>query len=143
MLRGVDAPSAGITPQRPASRTHLIGTNQSSLIDTLTGDKIRFDFEVKPGYLGLSLETQSGKLLVSRISPGGPVAAIDEIQVGDELLGLGEGRSGELSDMTGRDVGEALGCMQGPAGTYVRLRLLPRGQFSDANARTYEVKRFP
>lgn len=136
-----DSSPFGIAYSKNGERIHLIGTNQISLIDTLTGDNIRFDVDVKPGYLGLSLEKQSGKLLISRISPGGPVAAINEIAVGDELLGLGEGQSGELSDMTGRDVAVAIGRMQGPAGTYVRLRLLPRGRFSDTNAKTYVVRR--
>ena len=131
----------GISYSKNGERIHLIGTNQSQLVDTLTGEKIDFDFDVKPGYLGLSLEKQSGKLLVSRISPGGPVAAIDEIAVGDELLGLRDGRSGELLDMTGRDVAEAIRYMQGPAGTYLQLRILPRGQFNDSNAKTYVVRR--
>ena len=32
---------------------HFIGTNQSLLIDTLTGDKVRFNSAVTPGYVGL------------------------------------------------------------------------------------------
>ena len=43
--------------------------------------------------------------------------------------------------MTGRDVAEAIRYMQGPAGTYLQLRILPRGQFNDANAKTYVVRR--
>ena len=66
----------GISYSKNGERIHLIGTNQSQLVDTLTGEKTDFDFDVKPGYLGLSLEKQSGKLLISRISPGGPVSLL-------------------------------------------------------------------
>ena len=131
----------GISYSKSGERIYMIDNNQSLLLDTLTGEKVDFDFEVKPGYLGLSLEKQSGKLQISRISQEGPVAAIDGIAVGDELLGLGEGRGGELLNMTGRDVAEAVGYMKGPAGTYLRLRILPRGQFNEANAKTYIVRR--
>ena len=46
-----------------------------------------------------------------------------------------------MIEMTGRDVADAFKLLAGPAGTYLRLRLLPQGQFDEQNAKTYVVRR--
>ena len=128
---------------RDGGRIYMISEYRSALLDTLTGAEIKTKYKVTPGYVGIRLEKQSGKLLIRHIFEGGPVAALNTIEVGDELIGIAEGRNGTVRDVTGRDVPEAIDLMKGPAGAYLRLKTLPRGQFGKHNAQTHVVRRQP
>jgi DNA-binding beta-propeller fold protein YncE len=128
---------------KDGERIYMISQYQSMLLDTLTASRIESKYTVSPGYLGVSLEKQSGKLLIKRIYEEGPLAKIDAIQIDDELLGVGEGRKGRVVDVTGRSVQQVIELLKGPAGTYLQLRILPRGQVGQQNARTHVVRRQP
>ena len=124
-------------------RIYMISRSRRILLDTLTGSRIETKRAVTPGYLGFRLGKQSGKLQITHLWEGGPVAAIDGIQVGDELVGIGDGRNGNMRDVAGRSLKDALDLLAGPAGTYVQLRILPRGKFGKHNVSTHVVRRQP
>lgn len=128
---------------KSGERIYMISQYRRTLLDTLTGSPIKTKRVVTPGYLGFRLAKQSGKLEITYLWEGGPVAAIDRIQVGDELVGIGDGRNGNMRDVAGRSVKEALELLAGPAGTYVQLRILPRGKFGKHNVSTHVVRRQP
>lgn len=130
-----------VTYTRDGSKIYMISQYESLLLDTLTGAKLTPRFELKPGYVGLGLELQSGKLLIKRIAPGGPASQADGLSIGDELIGFSEGRNGEMYDLTGRSVKDAIERMKGTAGTYFRVRVLPRGKFSEQDARVHLLRR--
>ncbi len=130
-----------VTYTRDGSKIYMISQYESLLLDTLTGAKLKTQFELTPGYVGLGLESQSGKLLIKQITPGGPAAKADGLSVGDELIGFSEGRNGEMYDLTGRSVKDAIERMKGTAGTYFRIRVLPRGTFSENDARVHLLRR--
>ncbi|MHC4879564.1 MAG: PDZ domain-containing protein, partial [Planctomycetota bacterium] len=78
------------------------------------------------------------KLLIAKIQPGSPVEALGSIHVGDELTAVGNGRTGFMHSVTGHSVERAIELLAGPAGTCLRLSVIPHGQIVPT---THEVVR--
>ena len=82
-------------------------------------------WDVPLGYLGCGLKQKSGKLLIDSLTENGPAAAAGNIQIGDELVALViDGR--ELSTL-GKSEAVVLKSMNGPIGTPIVLRIMPKG----------------
>ena len=70
---------------------------------------------------------QSGDLVVNRVIEGGAAARDGRIKVGDRLRGI-ESEGGEGGDFRGKSPEEVAGLIRGPAGTKVRVVVVPKGQ---------------
>jgi carboxyl-terminal processing protease len=79
--------------------------------------------------LGLALEMRDDYVTVTRVVPKGPAAQDGRIKVGDRILAVGQGDGGEMVDVIGVKLQEAVDLMRGPKGTAARLRVLHAGQF--------------
>ena len=123
---------------RDGSRAFLIGTRSRTLFDMRQGVEIEYSSESVPGFIGLTLARQNGKLIISSISPGSPCAENGEIHVGDELVSVGEGSSGSMRSIEGETVKRAIELIKGPAGTHVRLGVIAIGEIHE---NTYQLQR--
>ncbi len=128
---------------RDGSRIYMISEYEATLLDTLTGTKINATFHRTPGYIGLEIEEQSGKLLVQGIRADGPASKVEGLKVGDEIVGYAQGRNGYMINVTGWKRQDLLDRLQGTAGTYLQLKVLPKGKFGDDNAKIYTIRRLP
>jgi hypothetical protein len=126
---------------RDGNGIYMISEYKATLLDTLTGANKEPSYREVPGYLGVQLEQQSGKLLFARIDSEGALGKLDAVKVGDELIGVADGRHGYMLRVTGKSVKEVNGYLQGRAGDYVQLQVLPRGKFGEANAVVHLVRR--
>ena len=76
------------------------------------------------------LESRNGKLLVSRASPADPVERSGKVHVGDELVGIGEGKTGTVRRVVGFSDRRASELIRGVAGTYLQIEVIPKGELS-------------
>lgn len=82
-------------------------------------------------WLGMNTEEVRGRLLVTRVSPGGPADQAG-IREGDLLVGVGAEASGSLADFYRRL------WAQGPAGVEVTLRMLQGRELREVKVRTMD-----
>ena len=79
--------------------------------------------------VGLEADAQSGDLVVNRVIEGGAAARDGRIKVGDRLRGI-ESEGGEVVEFRGKSPEEVAGLIRGPAGTKVRVVVVPKKQSS-------------
>ena len=77
------------------------------------------------GGIGIGFEVDSVYTRITQILPNRPAYRNGQLKVGDRIIGVGQGASGEIIDINGK-TSEAVGDMiRGRVGTKVRLAILP------------------
>jgi carboxyl-terminal processing protease len=80
--------------------------------------------------IGASLNLTDDYVTVIDVIPGGPAATSGppaKISANDRITAVGEGKTGELSDVIGWRLDDVVQKIRGPGGTTVRLQILPAG----------------
>lgn len=113
---------------KDGSRIMIFSTDDPILLDIKTRKPLPIDTEDEPGFLGLRTIERNGKLLVDRLIDGGPAAKSGQLQVGDEITGVSNGKTSEFESTLGMSALQFTEKLQGPARTYVRVRVLRKGQ---------------
>ncbi len=80
--------------------------------------------------IGAVLQTKDDYTLVREIVPGSPAALSGKLQVGDRIVGIGQGRDGAITEVLGWRIDDVVRMIRGNKDTVVRLDILP----ADANA---------
>jgi carboxyl-terminal processing protease len=75
--------------------------------------------------IGAQLGAEDGYVTVSSIVPGGAADKQGELKVGDRLVSVGQGQSGDLVDVVDMKLDQVVEMIRGAAGTYVRLVVKP------------------
>jgi carboxyl-terminal processing protease len=84
--------------------------------------------------IGAALQGEDEYTVVQRVIPGGPASASGQLQAGDRVTGVGQGRDGRIEDVIGWRLDDVVDLIRGRKGTTVRLEVLPKGA-SDGAAR--------
>ena len=123
---------------------YMISRGSSVRLNLQTDREYEPPDQITPGYLGFALKEENGKLLVKSIYPGSPVEALGTIKVDDELLGVATGRHAEMKSVVGWKAQEVYNLLNddGFVGTYVQLKILPKGRVGEQNAKTHLVRRW-
>jgi carboxyl-terminal processing protease len=77
--------------------------------------------------IGASLALTDDYVTVVDVIAGGPAAVSGKLAANDRITAVGEGKSGELTDVIGWRLDDVVQKIRGPGGTLVRLQLLPAG----------------
>jgi len=77
--------------------------------------------------IGASLSLTDDYVTVIDVIAGGPAAVSKQIAANDRITAVGEGKSGELTDVIGWRLDDVVQKIRGPGGTMVRLQVLPAG----------------
>ena len=75
--------------------------------------------------IGAVLQREEEFTVIRSIVPGGPAALSGELQVGDRITAVGQGKNGPLVDIVGWRVDDVVQLIRGPRETLVRLDVLP------------------
>ena len=114
---------------RDGSRLLMVSEIDTVLLDTERWAEVELDQGTEPGYVGLRFDRENGKVLISEITSGGPVEALGTLHVGDEVVSVGDGKGGPMTEVLGRPVEFVSEQIAGPAGAFVRLGVIARGTF--------------
>jgi carboxyl-terminal processing protease len=77
--------------------------------------------------IGASLQLTDDYVTVIDVIAGGPAAVSGKLAASDRITAVGEGKSGELTDVIGWRLDDVVQKIRGPGGTTVRLQILPAG----------------
>src|ERR1043166_4512579 len=75
--------------------------------------------------IGASLQTENDYTKVARILPGGDADKSGKLHANDFIIGVAQGKDGEMIDVIGWRLDDVVKLIKGPKGTLVRLLILP------------------
>ncbi len=75
--------------------------------------------------IGARLQTDGDYTKIVEIMPGGPAEKSNKLHPNDRIIGVAQGDEGEMVDIIGWRVDDAVKLIKGPKGTKVRLHILP------------------
>ena len=88
--------------------------------------------------IGASLKVNDGDIEVVKIVFGSPAFKHGKLKPGDRIVAVGEGDSGELVDVRGKELAAAVDLIRGKPKSNVRLQVIPEGGFE---TRIYTIVR--
>lgn len=109
---------------RDGSRILMLSEFESFTLSTSTRSRTKVNTSDVPGFLGLLTINRNGKLIIDSTVDGSPAHACKELQPGDEIVSMGDGKSGGMLDIVGLPSAQFASRLKGPVGTYVRISVL-------------------
>jgi len=91
--------------------------------------------------IGASLQLTDDYVTVIDVIAGGPAATSGKLAANDRITAVGEGKSGDLTDVIGWRLDDVVQKIRGPGGTLVRLQLLPAGAAPGSAQKVVEFTR--
>ncbi|HET7562737.1 MAG TPA: carboxy terminal-processing peptidase [Rhodanobacteraceae bacterium] len=93
-----------------------------------------FDITMKLSLEGIGavLQEHDEYTVIREVVPGGPAAKSGKLEVGDKIVGVGQGECGALEDVIGWRIDDVVAKIRGHKGTVVRLEILPAEGGPDA-----------
>jgi carboxyl-terminal processing protease len=91
--------------------------------------------------IGASLQLTDDYVTVIDVIAGGPAATSGKLAANDRITAVGEGKTGELTDVIGWRLDDVVQKIRGPGGTEVRLQLLPAGAAPGSPQKVVEFTR--
>ncbi len=91
--------------------------------------KLSDDFKIRMSHslegIGAVLQVEDDYTKVVSIVAGGPADKAGELHPNDRIAGVGQGATGELTDVIGWRIDDVVQLIRGPKGTTVRLQIIP------------------
>ncbi len=92
--------------------------------------------------IGAVLQRDDDEMTVIRtIVPGGPADLSGKLKVGDRIVGVGQGKSGALTDVIGWRIDDVVALIRGPKDSHVRLDVLPAAASLDGKHELVQLAR--
>ncbi len=89
--------------------------------------------------IGAVLQNEYEYTKVVRLIPKGPADKSHLLMPGDKIIGVGQGKDGELKDTIGERIDDVVKLIRGPKNTYVRLKIIPANKTDSTT--TISIKR--
>ncbi len=91
--------------------------------------------------IGATLGTINEYVTINSIVAGGPADKSKQLEIGDRIIGVAQGKDGEYSDIIGWRIENAIALIRGSKGTIVRLKVLPKGKSAADKPKIVEMVR--
>ena len=91
--------------------------------------------------IGAVLSSKDEYTEVQKVVPGGPADKGGQLKPGDRIIGVAQGRTGEMEDVVGWPLQDVVEKIRGPKGTVVRLNVLPKSSGAHGAAREITIVR--
>lgn len=75
--------------------------------------------------IGAVLRNEHDYTLIQKIIPGGPADLSKKLHSKDKIIGVGQGKNGEIIDVIGWRLDDVVELIRGPKGTILRLEIVP------------------
>jgi carboxyl-terminal processing protease len=93
-----------------------------------TSDNFKIDMSRSLEGIGAQLQTDDEYTKVNEVIPGGPAFKSKLLHAGDKIIGVAQGKDGEMVDIIGWRITDVVQLIRGPKGTIVRLQIIPAGE---------------
>ncbi|WP_100340215.1 carboxy terminal-processing peptidase [Mucilaginibacter auburnensis] len=106
-------------------------------------NKAQFKMEMSRSLegIGATLESKNEYISIASLVPGGPADKSRQVNVGDRIVAVAQGKTGEFQDIVGWRTDNAIKLIRGDKGTLVRLKLLPQGKAASDPTKIVEIIR--
>ncbi|MGH8191082.1 MAG: carboxy terminal-processing peptidase [Rhodanobacteraceae bacterium] len=91
--------------------------------------------------IGAVLQEHDEYTVIREVVPGGPAAKSAKLEVGDKIVGVGQGECGQIVDTIGWRIDDVVAKIRGKKGTVVRLEVLPAEGGPNARAQIITLTR--
>ena len=91
--------------------------------------------------IGASVSDVEDFATIMALSEGGPASRSMQLKVGDRIVGVAQGVSGEMIDVIGWRAQDLVPLMRGPVGTSIKVAVLPAGAAIDAQQKVVTLVR--
>ena len=122
-----------IVYSKDGNRFYSISESGSKLIQRQGKSEIPTNLNRIKGFVGLQVANKNGKIVVDSVAPGSPAAKSKSLNVGDEIVGIANGRTGDITSVVGEDIKRFAKRLRGPAGTEFRLATIAKGKIDESN----------
>ncbi|MEL6748950.1 MAG: carboxy terminal-processing peptidase [Pseudomonadota bacterium] len=87
-----------------------------------------FDIDMRLSLQGIGavLRDDNEHTTIVSVVPGGPASKSNALKSGDRILGVGQGRQGDMQDVVGWRLQDVVDLIRGAKGSTVRLKVLPK-----------------
>ncbi|WP_337268375.1 carboxy terminal-processing peptidase [Oryzifoliimicrobium ureilyticus] len=102
-----------------------------------------FDISMKLSLVGIGavLQERDGYTTIRELVPGGPAQLSGKLEVGDRIIGVGQGDAGPIKEVVGTRLDEVVQMIRGTKDTVVRLDILPAAAGDNATHRIINLVR--
>ncbi|WP_456379296.1 carboxy terminal-processing peptidase [Thiolapillus sp.] len=91
--------------------------------------------------IGAVLRSEDEYTTIQKVVPGGPADKSGQLHIGDRIVGVAQGRDGEMEDIVGWPLQDVVEKIRGKKDTIVRLNVLPKAAGIGAPAKTISIVR--
>jgi len=103
----------------------------TSYFSPMDSDNFKISMSLSFEGIGARLQSENEYTLVHDIIPGGPAFKSKKLKKGDKIIGVGEGKAGNIKDVVGWRLDDVVKLIRGKKGTTVRLQIIPENSGAD------------
>ncbi len=106
-----------------------------------TSENFQINMSLKLEGIGAVLQGEDDYTKVVRLVPAGPADKQGQLQPADRIIGVAQGRKGEMQDVIGWRLDDVVDQIRGPAGSIVRLEVIPASALTDDQRQEIIIER--
>lgn len=106
-----------------------------------TSENFNINMSLKLEGIGAVLQQEDEYTKVMRVLPASPADKQGDLKAADRIVGVAEGKSGEIQDVVGWRLDDVVDLIRGPKGSTVRLEVIPATAKSDAERKQLTIVR--
>jgi len=106
-----------------------------------TSENFNINMSLKLEGIGAVLQAEDEYTKVARLVPAGPADKQGELKPSDRIVGVGEGKNGEIKDVVGWRLDDVVDLIRGSKGSTVRLEVIPAAAKSDGEHKVISIVR--
>ncbi|WP_223826255.1 carboxy terminal-processing peptidase [Spongiibacter pelagi] len=104
-------------------------------------ENFQINMSLKLEGIGAVLQAEDDFTKVVRLVPAGPAEKQGQLQPADRIIGVAQGKQGEMQDVIGWRLDDVVDQIRGPAGSIVRLEVIPASAISDEERQVIVIER--
>ncbi len=113
----------------------------TSYFSPRTSENFRIRMSLSLEGIGAVLQSENEYTLVREIVPGGPADKGGKLHADDRIIGIGQGKTGEIIDVLGWRLDDVVDLIRGKKGTFVKLEILPKSSGLDGAGKIISIER--
>ncbi len=94
----------------------------------VASENFKIDMSRTLSGIGAQLQTEDDYTKIAEIIPGGPAFKSKQLHPNDRIVGVAQGKDGEMVDVIGWRITDVVQLIRGPKGSVVRLQILPASE---------------